>query len=236
MLLTEEARGGEALLLFARYPFAGDVKTRLAAGIGAGNARRLYSCFLKDMAAQLRLVDAEVFVFYAPASAGPEVREYFPGFECLPQEGAALGDRMRNAFRAVFDKGITRAVVIGSDLPGLEAGRIREAFEHLEQGPAVIGPALDGGYYLLGLREESFAGRLFENISWGSPAVLAQTLQRFRELDVAPAVLGSLSDIDDLEDLRRFYRERAARESAPATVGFIDWALTGLVPYENIQE
>lgn len=239
MPLTGGKKGREALLLFARYPFTGPVKTRLAAGIGAGNARRLYYCFLKDIFAQLEHLDpaVEVFVFYTPAAAMLEFRDLFgPGFACLPQRGHTLGERMRNAFRAVFKKGISRAVVIGSDLPSLGAAEIEDALARLKREPAVIGPALDGGYYLLGLNREVFPARVFEDIDWSSPEVFPGTMRRFRELGLKPAVLGALADIDDLADLRTFYRGGGGRKNAPATVGFIDWALAGLAPYENTQE
>ena len=239
MSLTKEENGREALLLFARYPFTGPVKTRLAAGIGVGNARRLYYCFLKDIFAQLKKLDhaVEVFVFFTPAAAVLQFRDLFgPGFACLPQEGDTLGERMGNAFRAVFKKGISRAVVIGSDLPGLGAAELGEAFARLKEEPAVIGPARDGGYYLLGLNRAIFSGMVFEKIDWSSPAVFPGTMKRLSELGVKPAVLGALADIDDLADLKEFYHGGGGRENAPATVGFIDWALAGLAPYENLQE
>jgi len=234
---TKEKKSREALLLFARYPFTGPVKTRLAAGIGAGNARRLYYCFLKDIFAQLEQLDpgVELFVFFAPAAAAPEFRDLFGGgFACLPQEGGTLGERMQNAFREVFKRGIARAVVIGSDLPGLGAAELKDAFARLRREPAVIGPALDGGYYLLGLNREVYSSRVFEDISWSSPAVFPGTMQRFGELGVKPAVLGPMADIDDLADLKNFYHGGSSRGNAPATVGFIDWALAGLAPYENL--
>jgi len=236
MAVTEEAAGGEALLLFARHPFAGEVKTRLAAGIGAANARRLYSCFLKDTAAQLRRLNCGVFVFFTPASAGREFRDFLGAdLACLPQEGDTLGERMKNAFRAVFDRGISRAVAIGSDLPGLNAGHLREAFARLRESPAVIGPAPDGGYYLLGLRAEVFPGEVFDDITWSTGVVFAETMARFRKMNVSPAVLGSLSDIDDLADLKRFYGDKERGRTAPATMEFISRALGGLAPYETFQ-
>ena len=239
MTQTKGRKSREALLLFARYPFTGPVKTRLAAGIGAGNARRLYYCFLKDIFAQLGRLDhgVEVFVFFTPAAAVLEFRDLFgAGFTCLPQTGDSLGERMKNAFREVFERGISRAVVIGSDLPSLGAAELEDAFDRLKREPAVIGPALDGGYYLLGLNREVYSTRVFEDISWSSPAVFPGTMQRFRELGVKPAVLGLMADIDDLADLKAFYHGGRRRENAPATVGFIDWALAGLVPYENLQK
>ncbi|MFA7008012.1 MAG: TIGR04283 family arsenosugar biosynthesis glycosyltransferase [Elusimicrobiales bacterium] len=123
-LFGRKARAGkEALVLFARYPFEGAVKTRLAAGLGERRTRGLYACFLRDAADELRRLKADIFVSFTPARAGREFREFLGAdFNYLPQICGTLGERMENALREVFQKGVSRAVIVGSDLPGLRRG------------------------------------------------------------------------------------------------------------------
>ena len=132
-----------------------------------------------------------------------------------------MGERMANAFRAAFEAGAARAVLIGSDIPGLTAGGLRAAFAGLDRGAAVIGPALDGGYYLLGLRAEVFTEEIFKDISWSTPAVFWQTMERFGGIGIKPLVMEPLSDIDDMEGLVRFYSGKRGADTAVRTLRFI---------------
>lgn len=196
----------EAVLVFVREPVAGRVKTRLAAEIGAQPALRVYARLAEHAVAEARRLRprAEVRVHFTPADAGAAVRRWLGhGPVYLPQPEGDLGERMEQAFRAAFDDGFERVVIVGSDLPGMSAALLRQAFDLLRRSPVVLGPALDGGYYLLGLRGASSAllTALFEGVPWSTAAVLEYTLQRLRDAGIAPVLLEPLRDVDRAADL-----------------------------------
>lgn len=193
--------GPAALLVFVRAPAVGQVKTRLAAAIGRNAALRVYRRMGRHVVDQARsLAGASVIVHFTPADGGPAVAEWLgAGPEYLPQAGADLGERMANAFGDAFRRGFARVVIIGSDLPGLEAAHLRRALDLLETHPAVIGPARDGGYWLLGLRGP--APGLFRAMTWSTPTVLGESLRRLRELGMEPGLLPMLTDVDEVADL-----------------------------------
>jgi uncharacterized protein len=193
-----------AVLVFVRAPEAGRVKTRLASAIGAEGALRVYRRLAEHTIAEVRALAAEgveVRVHYTPADAGAAVREWLgDGVVYLPQaEDGDLGMRMRDAFARAFTDGAERVVIVGSDLPELTAVLLRRAFDALDAHPAVLGPARDGGYYLLGLR--GMIDGIFSGVAWSTPGVLAATLDRFQATGVKPALLDELADVDEVEDL-----------------------------------
>jgi uncharacterized protein len=118
---------------------------------------------------------------------------------------------MQSAFEAAFAEGHRRVVIIGSDLPGLTATLLRAAFAHLHHHPAVLGPAKDGGYYLLGLRE--MISELFHGIPWSTGEVFDRTMAKLRALGITPALLPALGDVDVAADLPEGWREWAMEES-----------------------
>ncbi|HEX6371662.1 MAG TPA: TIGR04282 family arsenosugar biosynthesis glycosyltransferase [Longimicrobium sp.] len=192
-----------AVLVFVRAPQPGRVKTRLAAAIGDGAALRIYRRLAEHTLAEARALAADgvaLRVHYAPADAGDAVRAWLGGGPLyLPQADGDLGARMKDAFARAFAGGADRVVIVGSDLPEVSASRLRRAFELLDAHPAVIGPARDGGYYLLGLRR--MAGGIFDGMEWSTPEVLERTLERFRAAGVEPAMLEVLADVDTVDDL-----------------------------------
>lgn len=198
---------GKALIFFCRRPAAGKVKTRLAASLGGDLAAGLYACFLKDLARAALKCGAEVFLFHTPpAGDGPALKRLLKeDFKYLPQRGADLGERMMNAFVSVFREGYGKAVIIGSDTPDLRAADLRKAFRALDGKPAVIGPAYDGGYYLLGFNRGNFQPAAFSGITWSRADVFSRTISRLRAGGCAPARLKKRHDIDTLKDLLSFY-------------------------------
>ncbi len=195
----------DALLIFVKYPEPGRVKTRLAAGIGDGPAadayRRMAEHTLREA---LALEDAALYVFYDPPEREDEVAEWLAPlggrFALAAQMDGDLGARMSAAFRRIFSRNTTqKVVVVGTDCPELDAQRIREAFAALDASPVVVGPAADGGYYLLGMRR--FFPTLFEGIPWSTGGVLAETCRKAREQGVDVNLLGELRDVDTPEDL-----------------------------------
>ena len=128
------------------------------------------------------------------------------------QEGRDLGERLYNGLRWASD-GADHVAAVGSDHPDLESVRVEEAFDALDAGrEAVLGPAADGGYYLIALRRDALRQRLFEGIAWGGPSVLAATLSRLGELGLDAALLPEAHDLDTVADLARF-RERLERRA-----------------------
>lgn len=192
-----------ALLVFVRAPEPGRVKTRLAAAIGDAAALRVYRRLAEHTMAQARTLAAEgvaIRVHYAPADAGEAVRAWLgEGPRYLPQADADLGARMQDAFARAFADGAERVVIVGSDLPEVSAPLLRRAFALLDAHPAVIGPARDGGYYLLGLR--GMIEDIFRGIEWSTSDVLRTTLERLSAAGVQPAALEVLSDVDTVDDL-----------------------------------
>jgi hypothetical protein len=204
----------DAILVFVRAPEAGRVKTRLAAGIGAAAALRVYVRLAEHALAQARASGAAVRVHFTPADAGDAVRAWLgPGAAYLPQAEGDLGERMRSAFDAAFAAGFRRVVVIGSDLPDLSAELLGRAFALLDGHEAVLGPARDGGYYLLGLRRP--VPEVFQGIAWSTAEVLAATVARLREMGIEPALLETLGDVDEAADLPPGWREWAAAADEP---------------------
>ena len=196
--------------MFVRAPEVGRVKTRLAASIGPDAALRVYQRLAEHTVREALAVDAaQVRVHHTPADAGEAVRGWLgDGPVLLPQAEGDLGARMRDAFARAFAEGFRRVVIIGSDLPGIRTALLRRALELLDEHEAVIGPAHDGGYYLLGLRVP--VDRVFEGVAWSTPGVLAATLGRLREAEIAPAMLEPLRDVDTVEDLPPGWLEDAS--------------------------
>lgn len=186
-------------LVFVRAPELGRVKTRLAAALGEEAALRIYRRLAEHTVREAREVGGELRIHFTPPERGAEVRDWLSEATYLPQAAGDLGARMEAAFRAAFDEGAGRVVIIGSDLPGLTAALLRRAFEALEDHPAVLGPARDGGYYLLGMT--AMVPGVFHDIPWSTGNVLALTLERLRAAGIEPAMLEVLADVDEVEDL-----------------------------------
>jgi rSAM/selenodomain-associated transferase 1 len=195
----------KALLIFAKRPLPGKVKTRLVPPFSPEQAADLYRCMLGDVLAMVTTFsDLALYFFYEDTEGA---REYFagiaPGISSLPQWGKDLGERMAEAFRVVFAKGHGAAVVIGTDAPDLPPDYIKEAFDRLESGKekAVFGPCDDGGYYLLGITRLNFA--LFRDIPWSSGTVLEESLKKAAEAGIEVSILPKWHDVDTAADLER---------------------------------
>jgi rSAM/selenodomain-associated transferase 1 len=195
--------------IFVKAPVVGAVKTRLSETIGAEAACDLYRAFLRDLFRRLgRVKGARVTVFHhggAPEAIAPLLPRAWP---LEPQEGEDLGARLSAASTRLLARG-GRAVIIGSDSPDLPVQYIRRAFQRLKHKDVVLGPASDGGYYLVGLRAPAPA--LFEGISWSGPEVLAGTLERIEREGLSLHLLPMWYDVDDAHSLRLFQTLLAAR-------------------------
>ena len=191
------------LLFFVKNPEKGKVKSRLAAVIGEDSAVRLY----KNLVAQMLTTSKEgTFPFYIcffPKNAQKSVKNWLGReYDYIPQNGKDLGERMRNGFIDGFTMGYKRVVLIGSDLPDLPLGFIRDAFASLRKKDVVIGPAYDGGYYLIGFKQKTFFPQVFQGIAWGTKNVFDETMKKLRRFTRAVYTLPYLRDIDTAEDLK----------------------------------
>jgi rSAM/selenodomain-associated transferase 1 len=192
-----------AVIVFAKAPVAGTVKTRLAGALGAAGAARLAARMLESTTAcALEAALGPVEVCCAPDASHPAftaLARSTPPVALTAQGDGDLGRRMQRAFeRALASQ--ARAIVIGTDAPALDAAYLRDAATALLAHDAVIGPAVDGGYALIGLRRPAAA--LFDGVEWSTPRVLAQTRERLGRLGWRWAELAPLHDIDEPADLR----------------------------------
>jgi uncharacterized protein len=182
------------LIVMAKHPAPGRVKTRLAATLGAERACALYRAFVLDLAERLDALPYDVTWAYWPRAA--PFAKLLPRARCRPQRGADLGDRMANAVAECGGP----VVVIGADTPHVPAARLEEAVQALAgAADLVLGPADDGGYYLIGLRAPTRA--VFAGVAWGTSRVLAETLARAGGLRTL--LLEPCFDVDTPADLVR---------------------------------
>ncbi|MCC3152456.1 TIGR04282 family arsenosugar biosynthesis glycosyltransferase [Hymenobacter sp. BT770] len=190
------------LLVFARVPALGQVKTRLAAGVGDTEALAIYHELLGITRAAIAEAGVAATVWLA-GTAGPEPTaleaQEWAQLTARSQQAGDLGQRMTAAFAAAFAAGAEKVAIIGTDCPGLRPEHLTEAFALLSQHDVVLGPATDGGYYLLGLRQPQ--PELFQNKAWSTETVLADTVADARRLGRRVALLPELHDVDTAEDL-----------------------------------
>jgi len=195
----------DRLLIFARQPVPGSVKTRLIPALSADAAAAVYEASLHDV---LRLAARErgrVELWY---DGGPDAEHYFtrefPVLRLVRQAPGDLGERMRDAFERSFSDGAERVIIMGSDSPTLPEAHLRAAFDTLHEGSAVVGPAMDGGYYLIGVPAAVWpaAAALFDGVAWSTAMVLEQTLERAAAAGVVVRSVPQWYDIDTVDDLR----------------------------------
>lgn len=205
----------KGLIIFAREPVPGRVKTRLAREVGDQTAAELYAAMTRDVLdTTAALVDVRRMLFWAAENNGVPPANDYPGLDLFPQQGNTLGDRMFDAFTRAFQGGPEACCIIGTDSPDLPLEHIVKAFDLLDREDidAVFGPAEDGGYYLLGLKQawEGF----FDFIPWSTRNVLDSSLERSRHLGLRTALLPEWYDIDTRDDLLRLIA--SGEDSAPA--------------------
>lgn len=187
-----------ALIIFVRNPEKGKVKSRLAKDIGNDKSLEVYNFLLQYTRDITVSCNCSHFVFY---SSYIHLNDVFDDdlFTKFVQEGEDLGERMTNAFKKVFELGCRKVCIIGSDCYELQTEIIIESFEKLDTNDIVIGPAKDGGYYLLGMKH--LYGDLFTEKEWGTSSVLDDTMYTISKLNITCLELPVLNDIDTIEDL-----------------------------------
>jgi uncharacterized protein len=188
------------LIIFTRYPRPGQAKTRLIPALGPEGAARLQIAMTQHSLLQARGLKQPIAIYYTNGEER-ELRDWLGEDLCYCTQCAGdLGAKMLGAFWDRLGEGNGAAVIIGTDCPGLDTQLLAQTFEALQTSDLVLGPALDGGYYLIGLRRVIPA--LFDNITWSTDQVLSQTLAIAKGLNLSIHLLPELPDIDRPEDLK----------------------------------
>jgi hypothetical protein len=198
----KKINSSRCIIFFVKAPVFGAVKTRLAMDCGAMAALDLYKAFVSDILDLISSVDASLRIFYHPEKHGSLVKDWIGGRGRLyAQKGSDLGERMHDAFIRMSAEGFEQMLLIGSDIPEIDKPIISGAFSMLKVSPAVIGPAGDGGYYLIGFRSNTLFPEAFSGIDWGTAMVMEKTLERFAQNRMDPAIVPMVRDIDTGADL-----------------------------------
>jgi hypothetical protein len=191
----------KAVIVFLKAPETGRVKTRLSRSLNKPFVLELYKGFVADTLDVLESAGDKYLYVWPPGKEDAFQKWLGSQYMFCPQKGDDLGQRMANAFADIFKKGYDAAVLIGTDIPELTTDVMSQADTALLNKDAVIGPASDGGYYLIGFQKSSFSTRVFEGIDWSTNAVLDQTRQAMNHLSIEYELLTEMDDIDTPEDL-----------------------------------
>lgn len=208
-----ELAGADVVAILTRAPMHGG-KSRLFAALGRESDPALLTALLLDTLDAAGGAGVPCVLAVEPPAACAAVGALAPGIEVVPQSGSSLGERMAATMRSVMDRGVRAVAVVGSDLPDLSPDALREAFQVLQHDPdrLVIGPAADGGYYLIAA---TAVPPVFDGVEWGTTRVLAQTLAQARRHGIDVHLLPVMRDVDSPDDLARV-RARRTRAWAAA--------------------
>lgn len=214
----------KALIIFAKVPKPGEVKTRLQPDLSPDASSQIYLAFILDtLSATASLKGVKRILACDSTRRDPffiQLAERY-NLALIDQTGENLGTRMKNAVAEAFRLGFGQAVIIGTDLPTLPVDYIQGAFKYLKKSPLVLGPSGDGGYYLVGC--SGSIPPIFDGIAWGTEQVLTQTLQRITENKLDAALLPFWYDVDTVGDLRflsqhlAYLEQQTGKSTAPET-------------------
>ena len=193
-----------SLIVFVKNPIPGAVKTRLQTRFAPDQVVALYTAFVRDVLAKAERIDVNRRVIaFDPPDAESEVSALFGGgkaqWQFVPQVQDDLGTRMREALVQQLDAGASAAVLIGTDIPSLPAQHITQAFDLLRAKDVVLGPSVDGGYYLVGVSKST--PEIFEDVEWSTPGVLAQTIDRVQHAGHTLGLVPPWFDVDTPDEL-----------------------------------
>lgn len=195
-----------AVIIFTRVPLPGQTKTRMMPGISAAGCARLHTCFLKDIARECEKTGAHLYIAYTPEGKQGLLYNIFGRKQhYMPQRGGDLGSRMYRAIREVLEKGYQSCVLIGSDVPEVSWRHLNQAFDILRKQDVVLGPTMDGGYYLVGMKTPKAS--VFEVKSYGKNRALQDTVCQLEKAGLSAGFAKRLWDMDTCEDLQG-YRQR----------------------------
>jgi uncharacterized protein len=208
-------RRRDALAVIAKEPVAGLAKTRLVPALGEVGAARAAAAMLADTLAAVRASGADPWLCFTPAEAREQLGRLAPGFGLLAQGGGDLGDRLAACLGDLLETGADRVAIVGADTPHVPLATFRRAFTLLDEADVVLGPALDGGYYLVAAKAAQ--PDLFVGITMGTGTVLSETLVRAAGGGLQVALLPPLRDLDRVEDLASALAT-GELDGAPATL------------------
>lgn len=197
------------LVIVAKAPIAGKVKTRLCPELTPMQATELYRCFIEDRLTEIALIKGlDLAISFTPESSADYFTPFMTnGYKLFPQRGKNLGERLNNIFIDKSAEGYKAISIVDSDTPDLPRAIVQKSIEWLTTGhnEAVFGPCVDGGYYLVGLREPQ--PELFQDIPWSTSAVLQKTLEYADQKGIQTKLLPLWNDLDTFEDLLGFYHK-----------------------------
>lgn len=198
--------------LTIKYPEKGKVKTRLAKDIGFEAAAAVYKRIAERVVSNTRPAAGEYerIVYYSPCNKRLQFERWFPGEKLMSQKGGDIGEIMCNALESLFELGAQKAVITGADIPELGKDIIKQAFLELEDADIVIGPAIDGGYYLIGMKSPRL--EVFHGISWGTDKVFQETVSVIERLGLSFRTVAALFDVDRWDDLLKFNKRPDASD------------------------
>jgi rSAM/selenodomain-associated transferase 1 len=187
--------------LFVKYPEAGKVKTRLAKTVGFEEAARIYDELAKtnfEVLKKIQNVNVQIAIYYDPPERKIEIEDWLAKASLyIPQKGKSLDQRLIEAFRELFNRGYHKAIILGSDTLALSENILSEAIKKLDEKEFVIGPAMDGGYYLIGM--SCFMPEVFEGIPWSTGEVLAKTIEKMNKYGYEYQLIETLEDLDEIK-------------------------------------
>jgi len=230
------------LIIFTRYPIPGTTKTRLIPALGAEGAADLQRQMTEHTLESVRPIAEEgigVRILFDGGEAGEMTQWLGEELDLAPQGEGDLGDRMNNAFTGSFQEGFEKVVVIGTDCPSLDSESVMEAFDLLNENTLVLGPATDGGYYLIGIRSDApgwLYELIFEKIPWGTNQVLNATVNALAETGLDVGLLDEKADVDEPEDLVHWEEALSTQDAGRRTQEKTDLNISVIVPVLNEEE
>ena len=196
----------DGILFYVKYPIKGHVKSRLNPKVPPEKSTSLYRNFVDDILLTLNKTLLSIIICYEPSNHILQFHQWLGNnYTFYPQIGNDLGQRLENGFHQGFSDGYKKLLVIGSDSPDLSTSMIQNAMDQLENNDAIIGPSTDGGYYILGLKAESYKPDIFHDIQWSTEHVFTETLNRLHQHKLKIKILPKWYDIDTYEDLYDLY-------------------------------
>ena len=202
------------IFIMMKYPEVGKTKARLAQSIGEEAATNLYRAFIQDTLITVQSLDVSFHIaVYPPESQEKFVKWLGPSYQFFHQRGKNLGKRLQNGFATMFKKEYQQVIALASDSPDLPIEILQTAISSFQTHKAVIGPASDGGYYLIGFSYDLFIPDAFEKISWSTETVFRETLSRIESVTNQVLVLPEWPDIDTKSELQKFYEAHQLQPS-----------------------
>jgi rSAM/selenodomain-associated transferase 1 len=205
-----------AIIIFAKFPEPGKVKKKIGTVIGMDNSAKLCTAFINDLIEENSEKDYDIYLSFIGHEYKEKYRTMFPNAILYVQRGTNMSENVQSAFEDLLDD-YEKVALVGCDVPQLSAGTVIKAFNALESHDVVLGPAEDGGYYLIALKEPH---DIFKGMPWGKENLLENQVRILKEKKLAFVLLDKLPDVDTVEELK-YIKRILKKEDAPRTYDFI---------------